>query len=59
VLTTLVSVDPIYASFNADEQVVARALRSLADLGMATDVEISDGAATTIELRLRTPPPAS
>ena len=38
VLTTLVSVDPIYASFNADEQVVARALRSLADLGMATDV---------------------
>src|SRR5215831_8564052 len=29
VLTTLVSVDPIYASFNADEEVVARALRSL------------------------------
>jgi multidrug efflux system membrane fusion protein len=37
VLTTLVSVDPIYASFNADEQVVARALRSLAELGV-TDV---------------------
>jgi len=31
VLTTLVSVDPIYASFDADEQVVARALRELAD----------------------------
>lgn len=30
-LTTLVSVDPIYASFNADEQVVTRALKTLAD----------------------------
>lgn len=29
VLTTLVSVSPIYASFEADEQVVARALRAL------------------------------
>ena len=29
VLTTLVSVDPIYASFNADEQVVMRALAAL------------------------------
>jgi multidrug efflux system membrane fusion protein len=29
VLTTLVSVSPIYASFDADEQVVARALRDL------------------------------
>src|SRR5436309_312439 len=29
VLTSLVSVDPIYASFNADEAVVARALRAL------------------------------
>jgi membrane fusion protein, multidrug efflux system len=28
-LTTLVSVDPIYASFNADETVVTRALRAL------------------------------
>jgi multidrug efflux system membrane fusion protein len=37
VLTTLVSVDPIYASFNADEQVVAHALRNLAELGV-TDV---------------------
>jgi multidrug efflux system membrane fusion protein len=31
VLTTLVSVNPIYASFNADEQVVARAIESLGD----------------------------
>lgn len=29
VLTTLVSVNPIYASFNADEQIVSRALQSL------------------------------
>ena len=29
VLTSLVSVDPIYASFNADEEVVARALKAL------------------------------
>jgi membrane fusion protein, multidrug efflux system len=29
VLTTLVSVDPIYASFNADEQAVQRALKGL------------------------------
>jgi multidrug efflux system membrane fusion protein len=28
-LTTLVSVDPVYASFNADEEVVARALKAL------------------------------
>lgn len=31
VLTSLVSVNPIYASFNADEQIVARALQSLGD----------------------------
>ncbi|MCX7321202.1 MAG: efflux RND transporter periplasmic adaptor subunit, partial [Hyphomicrobiales bacterium] len=30
-LTTLVSINPIYASFNADEQVVSRALKTLAD----------------------------
>jgi multidrug efflux system membrane fusion protein len=29
VLTTLVSIDPIYASFNVDEQIVMRALRAL------------------------------
>jgi multidrug efflux system membrane fusion protein len=33
VLTTLVSIDPIYASFNADEQVVARAIESLREAG--------------------------
>lgn len=31
VLTSLVSVDPIYASFDADEEVVLRALNSIAD----------------------------
>lgn len=31
VLTTLVSVSPIYASFDADEQVIVRALRELRD----------------------------
>jgi multidrug efflux system membrane fusion protein len=31
VLTSLVSINPIYASFNADEQIVARALQSLGD----------------------------
>jgi multidrug efflux system membrane fusion protein len=35
VLTTLVSVNPIYASFNADEQVVARALQSLGEASQA------------------------
>ena len=39
VLTSLVSVNPIYASFNADEQVVTRALRTLADQGASTQVE--------------------
>jgi multidrug efflux system membrane fusion protein len=34
-LTTLVSVDPIYASFNADEEVVTRALKALAAEGDA------------------------
>jgi len=33
VLTTLVSVSPIYASFDADEQVVTRALRGLSSGG--------------------------
>jgi multidrug efflux system membrane fusion protein len=32
VLTTLVSVDPIYASFNADEQAVMRALKTLGNV---------------------------
>jgi multidrug efflux system membrane fusion protein len=38
VLTTLVSVDPIYASFNADEEVVLRALKLLG-AGAHTQVE--------------------
>jgi multidrug efflux system membrane fusion protein len=39
VLTSLVSVNPIYASFNADEQVVTRALKTLADEKAAGQVE--------------------
>lgn len=40
VLTTLVSVNPIYASFNADEQVVMRALKSIsADPAARTQIE--------------------
>jgi multidrug efflux system membrane fusion protein len=38
VLTTLVSVNPIYASFNADEQVVMRALRTLAEEGASSEI---------------------
>jgi membrane fusion protein, multidrug efflux system len=38
VLTTLVSIDPIYASFNADEQAVMGALKTLGSRGR-TDVE--------------------
>jgi multidrug efflux system membrane fusion protein len=36
VLTTLVSVDPIYAGFDADEQVVTKAIRSLGDTADTT-----------------------
>ena len=39
VLTTLVSVNPIYASFNADEQVVTRALKTLADQNAMSEVD--------------------
>jgi multidrug efflux system membrane fusion protein len=40
VLTTLVSVSPIYASFNADEEVVIRALKSVrADAAAPTQVD--------------------
>lgn len=39
VLTTLVSVDPIYASFSADESVVMRALKALADGNTRGQVE--------------------
>jgi multidrug efflux system membrane fusion protein len=38
VLTTLVSVNPIYASFNADEEVVTRAFAALADQSTAAEV---------------------
>jgi multidrug efflux system membrane fusion protein len=37
VLTTLVSLNPIYASFNADEEVVTRALAALADGPVSAD----------------------
>jgi membrane fusion protein, multidrug efflux system len=37
VLTTLVSLNPIYASFNADEVVVTRALAALADAPLPAD----------------------
>jgi multidrug efflux system membrane fusion protein len=37
VLTTLVSINPIYASFNADEEVVARAIESIGDDGRGND----------------------
>ncbi|MET0878951.1 MAG: efflux RND transporter periplasmic adaptor subunit [Tardiphaga sp.] len=39
VLTTLVSINPIYASFNADEQVVSRALKTLADEKTPSDID--------------------
>ena len=39
VLTTLVSVSPIYASFDADEQVVSRALRELPAGGARTQID--------------------
>ncbi len=51
ILTTIVSVNPIYASFNADETVVARALATLSPEANATaqvdkiPVEISTAAA--------------
>jgi membrane fusion protein, multidrug efflux system len=38
VLTTLVSVNPIYASFNADEEVVTRAFAALADQSTVAEV---------------------
>jgi multidrug efflux system membrane fusion protein len=38
VLTTLVSINPIYASFNADEQVVTRALKTLTDESTPSEI---------------------
>ncbi len=50
VLTTLVSVNPIYASFDADEQVVLRALK---DLPQGIPVEIETAGGTTHRGRLQ------
>jgi multidrug efflux system membrane fusion protein len=50
VLTTLVSVNPIYASFDADEQVVARALKEVANAGASAqlhDIPVEMGTAAT------------
>src|SRR5207253_1560810 len=50
VLTTLVSVNPIYASFDADEQVVLRALK---DLPQGIPVEMETAGGTTHRGRLQ------
>src|SRR6266480_893137 len=50
VLTTLVSVNPIYASFDADEQVVLRALK---DLTQGIPVEMETAGGTTHRGRLQ------
>jgi multidrug efflux system membrane fusion protein len=47
-LTTLVSVNPIYASFNADELVVSRALKTLADEKTPNEIERVPVQMTTI-----------
>ncbi|QUS39770.1 efflux RND transporter periplasmic adaptor subunit [Tardiphaga alba] len=47
-LTTLVSVNPVYASFNADEQVVSRALKTLADEKTPGDIDRIPVQMTTI-----------
>lgn len=54
VLTTLVSVDPIYAGFSADEQVVMRALRALGSANGARGriEEIPVEMATAADLRV-------
>ncbi|HZZ91901.1 MAG TPA: efflux RND transporter periplasmic adaptor subunit [Usitatibacter sp.] len=59
VLTTLVSVSPIYASFDADEGVVARALREVPSTGSRPAIERipvdigTDDAAATLHGRLQ------
>jgi membrane fusion protein, multidrug efflux system len=57
VLTTLVSVSPIYASFDADEQVVARALRELpggaATRGKLQSIPVEMGTAATDDTPLK------
>ena len=50
VLTTLVSVSPIYASFDADEEIITRALREVPDASRglrAIPVEMTTGSAAT------------
>src|SRR5437667_390095 len=51
VLTTLVSVNPIYASFDADEQVVLRALKDLPQ-GIPVEMETAGGTTTRGRLQL-------
>ena len=55
VLTTLVSVSPIYAGFDADEQVVARALRELPARGklQSIPVEMTAGGDEPLRGRLQ------
>jgi multidrug efflux system membrane fusion protein len=53
VLTTLVSVDPIYAGFNADEEVVTRALKSLGSDGDIGRIPVEMSTVTTNGTPLR------
>jgi multidrug efflux system membrane fusion protein len=50
VLTTLVSVSPIYASFEADEQVVTRALKELGTAARLERIPVQMGTAATADL---------
>ena len=53
VLTSLVSVDPIYAGFNADEEVVTRALKSLGPDGDIGRIPVEMSTVTTNGTPLR------
>ena len=53
VLTNLVSVDPIYAGFNADEEVVTRALKSLGAEGDIGRIPVEMSTSTTNGTPLR------
>src|SRR5258705_13591784 len=52
VLTTLVSVDPIYASFDADEQAVVRALKDMKQ-GIPVEMETALNGSTPLRGRLQ------
>ncbi len=52
VLTTLVSVDPIYASFEADEQVVVRALKDVKQ-GIPVEMQTALNGSTPLRGRLQ------